>query len=551
MTTFGGNNKHFNSTHTMMNKVISMLTLAALLPQCISAQQNATVQRDPESCTSIMVGKDASTDGSVITSHTCDSWYRNWLTMTPAADYKTDTIMNIYEGRMHTETSTDQTGMTVKGTIPQASHTFSYLDTAYPCANEKQLAMGETTISGRRDLRNRQGMFMIEELERVALQRCTTAREAIKLMGELIKQYGYGDTGECLTIADPKEVWHFEVFGEGKDKVGGVWAAVRIPDDHIGVSANIPRISTLDLKDTDNYMASDNVYDVAKKLGYWDGKSEFKFWKAYGGPRSGGNYKAFSIREYFIFNTFAPSLHLQYDAEELPFTIKPEKKISVQDVLAMFRQTYEGTEWDVTKNLNIEVKDRTTGETKTQKSPKANPWMRPDEIAMLNGIKDDAVTSVRNIAVPQCAYATVIQLRSWLPDAIGGLVWLSMDNPGQSPRVPIYVGATDVPASFKICSNHRYRDDSAAWHFRRTNKLAALKWGTCRKTLEKNRDHFEEKGLMETPLVESKYKEIAASKGEAAAREFLTDYSRDFAGAALLRWDEMFGQFWHENHFGF
>lgn len=533
-----------------MNKTLCLLLVAFLLPQAIGAQAPEQ-QGDPESCTSIMVGKDASTDGSVITSHTCDSWYRNWLTITPAADYKNDTIMNIYSGRMHTETSTDQTGMTVKGTIPQAHHTFSYLDTAYPCANEKQLAMGETTISGRRELRNPDGMFMIEELERVALQRCTTAREAIKLMGELIKQYGYGDSGECLTIADPKEVWHFEVFGEGKDTKGGVWAAVRIPDDHIGVSANIPRISTLDLKDTDHYMASDNVYDVAKKLGYWDGKSEFKFWKAYGGPNRSGQYKAFNIREFFIFNYFAPSLHLDYDAEELPFTIKPEKKVSVQDVLAMFRQTYEGTEWDVTQNLNVEVTNRETGEKTIEKSPKANPWMRPDEIAMLNGIKDGTVKSVRNIAVPQCAYATVIQLRSWLPDAIGGLVWFSMDNPGQSPRIPIYVGTTDLPASFKICSNHRYRDDSAAWHFRRANKLAALKWGTNRKVLEKNRDHFEEKGLMETPLVENKYKEIAADKGEQAAREFLTDYTRDFAGAAMLRWDEMYLQFWNENHFGF
>ena len=126
--------------------------------------------------------------------------------------------------------------------------------------------MGETTISGRDTLQNPKGMFMIEELARVALQRCTTARDAIQLMGKLVKEYGYGDSGECLTIADPDEVWHFEVFGEGKDNIGGVWAAVRIPDDHVGVSANISRISTLNLKDPDHYMASENVFDVAKKI---------------------------------------------------------------------------------------------------------------------------------------------------------------------------------------------------------------------------------------------------------------------------------------------
>ena len=211
------------------------------------------------------------------------------MTVRPAADYKEGEMENIYDGRMHTEWVEDMSKVVVKGQIPQVSHTYRVLDTSYPCLNEKQLGMGETTISGRDTLRNKNGMFMIEELQRVALERCTTAREAIKLMGELVKQYGYGDSGECLTIADTKEVWIFEIFGEGPDKIGGVWAAQRIQDDEVAVSANIPRISTLNLKDKNNYMASDNVFDVAKKLGLWDGKEPFKFWKAYGGPNYSGD----------------------------------------------------------------------------------------------------------------------------------------------------------------------------------------------------------------------------------------------------------------------
>ena len=278
-------------------------------------------------------------------------------------------------------------------------------------------SIDQSTITGKRELRNPKGMFMIEELQRVVLQRCTTAREAIQLMGELIKKYGYADSGECLTIADPNEVWHFEVFGEGKDKIGGVWAAVRIPDDHVGVSANIPRISTLNLKDKDHYMASENVFEVAKKLGLWDGKEPFKFWKAY------GNKKAFSVREFFILDQLAPSLNLDYEAEELPFSVKPEKQLSATDVMAFLRQTYEGTKWDVTKNLKVTVKERGSEKVDTIISPKANPWMRPDEIKMLKGLNNEAVTQVRNIAVPQCAYSTVIQLRSWLPDAIGAKIF--------------------------------------------------------------------------------------------------------------------------------
>ncbi len=527
----------------------ALLMLGLLTANGIAAQSN--YEKDPESCTSIMVGKKATTDGSVITSHTCDSWYRTWVDMVPAATYERDTMMNIYDGRMHTEFVKDQTNVKVKGQIPQAKQTYSFMDTSYPCMNEKQLGIGETTITGRRELVNPNGMFMIEELQRVALQRCTTAREAIQLMGKLVKKYGYADSGECLTIADPKEVWHFEIFGQGKEKIGGVWAAVRIPDEHVGVSANISRIGTLDLKDKDRYMASENVFDVAKELGYWDGKEPFKFWKAYSGKNNSGESKAFSVREHFILNALAPSLKLSYDAEELPISVKPDKQVSVTDVMALLRQTYEGTDLDVTKNLKVVVEDRQTGKKDTIISPKANPWMRPDEIKMLNGIKEGAVKQIRNVAVPQCAYSTVIQLRDWLPDAVGGVVWFSMDNPGQSPRVPVFCGITDFPAMYKICGNHRYREDAALWHYRRANKLAALKWGTSRKVMEKYIRHFEEKGQRELPFVEAQYQSILQTEGEEAARAYLTNYTADFIGATILRWDEMAGQYFIESRFGF
>ena len=522
-------------------KISKFLLIGAFfMTTSVSAQSN--YEKDPESCTSIMVGKKATTDGSVITSHTCDSWYRTWVDMVPAQKYERDTTMAIYDGRMHTEWISDMTKVTVKGEIPQARQTYAFMDTSYPCMNEKQLGIGETTITGKRELRNPNGMFMIEELQRVVLQRCTTAREAIKLMGELIKKYGYADSGECLTIADPNEVWHFEVFGEGKDKIGGVWAAVRIPDDHVGVSANIPRISTLNLKDKDHYMASENVFEVAKKLGLWDGKEPFKFWKAY------GNKKAFSVREFFILDQLAPSLNLDYEAEELPFSVKPEKQLSATDVMAFLRQTYEGTKWDVTQNLKVTVKNKEKEDTII--SPKANPWMRPDEIKMLQGINKDAVTQVRNIAVPQCAYSTVIQLRSWLPDAIGGIAWFSLDNPGQSPRVPVFCGVQDFPALFDICGNHRYRDDAALWHYREANKLAATKWGTYRTIMEKNIQYFEEKGQRELPFVEATYKQILEEKGEEAAKQFLTGYTSDFFGATIVRWDEMTRNYWIQSRFG-
>lgn len=542
-----------------MNKLTKFLSILALGCTCFAAanaqdyytDEADRTQRDPLSCTSIMVGKKASADGSVITSHTCDSWYRTWMTVRPAADYKEGEMENIYDGRMHTEWVEDMSKVVVKGQIPHVSHTYRVLDTSYPCLNEKQLGMGETTISGRDTLRNKNGMFMIEELQRVALERCTTAREAIKLMGELVKQYGYGDSGECLTIADTKEVWIFEIFGEGPDKIGGVWAAQRIQDDEVAVSANITRISTLNLKDKNNYMASDNVFDVAKKLGLWDGKEPFKFWKAYGGPNYSGDWKNYSTREFFIYTSLAPSLGLTEDMEEMPLGVKPEKLVTVEEVARLLGSYYEGTEKDLSGCLKVAQRNRKTGEMDTIVSPVANPWMRSDEIALYAALGDDKMKWTRTVAVPQCAYSTIIQLRDWLPDAVGGVVWMSLDNPGESPRFPIFCGTASLPGVLKVCGNHRYRDDSALWHYRQTNKLATVRWGTCRKTLEPARDYFLKKGMRELPFVEETYKSILEKDGNEESEAFLTNYTADFVGATILKWDELYRTYWRQFWSGF
>ena len=531
-----------------------LLLSTALL--CLAAT-GIQAQTERDACTSIMVGKKASTDGSVITSHTCDSWYRTWMKMVPAKDHKAGTKTAIYEGRMHTQSAEDSTKMYKKGEIPQVSHTFRFLDTAYPCLNEKQLGIGETTITGRKELRNKQGMFMIEELERIALERCSTARDAIRLMGELIKQYGYGDSGECLTIADKNEVWIFEVFGEGPKKIGGVWAAVRIPDDHIAVSANICRINKIDTNDKENYMYSDNLFDVAKRMKLWDGKEEFSFWRVF----SGGNYfnekKNYSVREHFIMNALAPSQQFSDQVEDLPLSVKPDEKVSVERVMQLLGSYYEGT----AKNLsgrhmipNPKRKDKdgkiVESEPDSIVSPFSNPWMRPDEINMYYAMGDSTMKNIRTVSVPWCAYSTVIQLRSWLPDEVGGVAWVALDNPGQSPRFPIFCGTTKLPKMLEICGQHTDRDDAALWRYRKANRLATVRWGTYRKTMEPARDYFIDKGMRELPFVEKAWQELHATDTK-KAQQMLNGYTADFFGATIIRWDEMARHFWRQTWGGF
>lgn len=546
----------------MNYKLIKHTLLATLLVAATLTVGAQTDETTPEgmkrmSCTSIMVGKRASTDGSVITSHTCDSWYRTWMTMTPARDYERDTVTAIYDGRMHTQTPQDSTKMYRKGVIPQVRHTYRYLDTAYPCLNEKQLAMGETTIGGLDTLRNRQGMFTIEELQRIALERCTTAREAIRLMGQLVKQYGYGDSGECLTIADKNEVWIFEVFGEGPKKIGGVWAAQRIPDDEIAVSANISRIGRLNLNDPDHFMASDNVHDVARRLKLWDGKQEFSFWRVY----SGGNYlkepKNYSVREHYIMNALAPTLHLSDTIQELPLSVKPDSLVSVERVMALLGSYYEGSD----KNLsgrhripNPKRKDKqgnlVANEPDSIVSPVSNPWMRPDEINMYYAMGDSAMKNIRTVSVSWCAYSTVIQLRSWLPDEVGGVCWMALDNPGESPRFPIFSGTTELPKLLQVCGQHSDRDDAALWHYRKANRLATVRWGTYRKLLEPLRDYYVHKGQRELPWVEQSWQSLNAADPN-AAQQMLNGYVADFFGATIVRWDELARHIWRQQWTGF
>lgn len=537
----------------MIKKFLISLTVCISLSQTLIAQSIFDQVNDPyfgETCTSILVGKKASTDGSVITSHTCDGKYRTWVTIEKGEKFKNDTVTAIYKGLLKTENRWDMRNVKKVGEIPQTKETYTFLNTAYPSLNEKQLAMGETTITGAKILVNDNGMFLIEELQRIALQRCTTAREAIQLIGKLIKEYGYGDWGECITIADKKEVWQMEIFGEGPDKIGGVWAAQRIPDDHVGVSANIARISEINLKDKEHFMASENVFEVAKKLNLWDGVAPFKFWKAYGNVK-----KPYTIRDYFILNTFAPSLKLSMEMEELPFSVKPEKKVSVNDVIALYRETYEGTKYDMTQNMKYVKKKfndkREVISQDTVLSPIAHPWLTGHERNMLNYLNENAINFQRTVAVSWCSYSHITQLRDWLPDEIGGLMWFSLDNPGQSPRIPIFAGTTELPDYFNYCGQKRYRSDAAIWQYRKANKLATLAWQETHEEMMGEVAYFEQKVNTESKFLEQQVSTLISNGKRTDANKLLTHYTKDFTGATMLRWKELEEFYWNKFGMGF
>ena len=523
-----------------VNPRYSITFIFFLCTSVFSQAQYADIENDgpgyADNCTTIMVGKRASTDGSVMTSHSCDGNYRTWLEIYSHQKFEPGALHPVYAGMLHTQEAWDMTKVIQKGEIPEVSETYAFLNTAYPCLNEKQLAIGETTIYGREELINPGGMFLIEELEKIALQRCKTAREAIALIGKLAEEYGYGDLAECISLADPKEVWQLEIAGSGKGKPSSIWCAQRIPDENIGVCANIPRISVIDFKNPNYFMYSTDLQNVAKSLGYWDGVEPLRFWKIINGK------KPFSIREFYILSSLAPSLNLSYDAEELPFSVKPEKKQSPRDIMKFFRETYEGTKWDMTRNLFVTVKEKDKGGKEIEKqvkTPVISNWMNNDIRTLLNEIKPGLVERQRTIAIAGCSYSHVIQCRDWLPDEVGAIAWFSFDNPGESPRIPIFSGVLSLPVSFGICGQPRYRPDAAIWSFREANRLATVNWSRGRMLIEPAVQEFEDKAFSELPSVEKTVVELIKDGKNEEAKKFVTSYTNSFAGSAMRRWEDM------------
>lgn len=484
----------------------------------------------PEGCTSITVGKQATADGSVITSHTDDSHRtRSWMDVIPAAKHKKGATSKMYKRDAANDKAMPTYKHTEIGEIPQIEETFSFINTAYPCMNEKQLAMGESTFGGRDELQSDEGLIDCQRLCQLMLERTTTARDAIKMAGELIKEYGWNDGGECLTIADKKEVWHFEVVGPGKGKRGGIWAAQRVPDNHVSCNANASTIKEIDLDNPDYFMASENVFDVAKDNGWWKPEDgPFKWNYAYA-PKSRNSIAA-RRREWRIFDMLAPSLNLSPNAQDYPFSVKPDEKVTMEKLVDVFQDYYEGTPYDMTRSITSTDKDG-----KTITSPLANPFMPYDQLNISNvsggwySVNKEKGSirflGERTIARWYTMYATIIQCRDWLPDEVGGVVWLAQDNAATSIYVPFYCGIQDLPVSYKTPGRvNGYTRESAWWAFNRLGTLTAQRWGDMRHDVDSVWKPMQTELFLNQAEIEQKALELH-KKNPMEARQFLQGYS--------------------------
>jgi len=455
----------------MFSKKAIPLALAALavlvfaggvgLDRSVRPDVAAALEFDPasEACTVIMVGREASTDGSVMSTHAadcgvCDFVWRH----IPAADHKPAAKRRLYnidqirtwppsEGGKWAAVLKDPTAVE----IPQPAHTYAYHHSIFGYMNDQQLAIAESTIGNVRKIGNPTPTpaTNITMLTLLAMERCRTAREAIKLMGTLAEQHGYGfhDGGEMLAVSDPQEIWVFEIMPVGplwtpqSGKPGAVWAAQRVPDDHVAVCTNESIIGELDLGNPDFFMASAHVESYAVEAGLFDPKAGKPFsWKRAYSPTEGSAVSTGGRRSrtWRFFDLVAPSGKFKPETPNMdfPFSVKPDVKLSPRAVMALTRDKSEGSIFDPVRGL------------------RGGPFQNPNYYR-----------GTRLISVPNVEYTTLTQCRSWLPAPIGGIVWVALGAQDTSCYVPFYAGATDVPASFTVGDHFIVDRKSARWAF--------------------------------------------------------------------------------------
>lgn len=470
-------------------------------------------------CTNFLVGKKASADGSTFITYNADSYGMfGRLVYYPAAQHAPGTMRQIYDGDTNEH----------HGQIAEAPVTYSVMGNI----NEHQVAITETTFGGREELVDTAGIIDYVSLMAIALQRSKTAREAIAVMTSLVQEYGYASSGESFSIADPNEVWILEMIGKGSGRRGTVWVAVRIPDDCIAVHANQSRIHKFDLKDKRNVLYSKDVISFARERGYFNGKdADFSFSAAYA-PADFGSQRYCDARAWSFFNRWVDGMDRYLDfvdgkhigtAEVMPLYFKPNRPVTLKELMMSNRDHYEGTPFDITHDAGAGIYEA--------------PY-RPTPLSF--EVDGKTYFNERPIATQQSAFTVVAQLRGNLPNAIGGILWFGNDDPNMIAYTPVYCCADRVPPCYdKINANDiTFSWDNAFWVCNWVANMTYPRYSQLFPSVEAVRDRLEDGYIARQADIEKQALALYETS-PAEARKFLTDYTVETAQNMLGEWKKL------------
>jgi len=461
-----------------------------------------------------MVSRGASADGSTMITYSADAPFQPKLLLVPGGTHEPGETVDVAgweEDR-------------VSGKIPQAPRTYKVVG----LMNEHQLTLGETTTGGRRELRNPEGLLDYDALMLLTLQRAKTAQEAITTIDALTREHGYCSSGETIAIADANEVWVMEIIGRGPGLKGILFVAARVPEGCISASANMARITTFPRNDPENWRFSPDVVDFAQQKGFYDPArdGEFSWRDAYHPDPTNLSKRGCGTRIWSIYRRAAPSREWPTDwhrgvagAEDYPLFIKPDSKLAVRDVMALMRDHYEGTPFDMTQGVD------------------AGPFQSPVRFRELSWKVDDVTYCwERPIATQQAGFVMLGQCRGWLPDAVGGIYWFTPDDPYTSCFLPLYCGIDALPQAYTRGTYDEYSSDSAWWTFNLVSNLTYDRWSRIVPDVLAEQQEHEQwflqrqaavdqaaTALAEDPRALSRYlTEVAVGSGEALFADWST-----------------------------
>jgi dipeptidase len=472
-----------------------------------------------QACTNVLVSAGASADGSVMISYLADAGgFMDPLYYYPGGEYKPGDSLDIicwHYGHL-------------LGRIPQVAKTYRVIGNM----NEHQVAIGETTFTGRPELGKANGFIDYGAMMYIALQRAKTAREAIKIMTGLVDAHGYNSTGESFSIADKNEAWIMEFIGKGEHGQGAVWVAARVPDGYIAAHANQARIRKIDWNDTENWMWSDDLVSFAVQMGWFGAnqpREEFSFVDAYNPPDC-ESLLLCEGRVWSIFRRAAPEQNFPAEywrcvqgAEPYPLFVKPANKITVQDMIGLVRDHFHDSPFYAGVGFDA--------------GPFNNPYRwRPIYFTLEEGGQKYAWP--RTISQPQTGFSFVSQSRNWLPDPIGGIFWYSVDDTYSNAYMPLYVGMQRAPKSLTTGNIVDFDWDSAFWVFNLVANYAYGLYSYIIKDIQEVQQEVETRSYTMTKAVDVAAKALYDTNRE-MMYEYLTDFSVNNAEYTVQRWREL------------
>ncbi|MCC8145336.1 MAG: C69 family dipeptidase [Bacteroidales bacterium] len=468
-------------------------------------------------CTSLLIGKKASADGSVMITYSADSYaVYGELYFNPAGKFDPKTTMEMHDW---------ETGRYL-GPIQKAAQTNNMVG----YINDHQVCIGETTFGGRPELQDTTGIMDYGNMIFLALQRAKTAREAIKVMTDLVEEYGYYSSGESFSIADKNEIWIMEMIGKGVGRKGAVWVAVRIPDDCIAAHANQSRIHQFPLNDPENCIYSKDVISFAREMGYYEGSDQqFSFANAYN-PLDWGGLRFCEVRVWSFYNKYAADDASQWipyilgeDPTPMPLYVKPKEKLSLKNIMDMMRDHYEGTPFDPTQDVG------------------AGPYHSPYRFNPLSFQLDGKKYGFeRPISTQQTAFFFVGQMRDYLPDEIGGVLWFGTDDANISVYTPMYGCMTDVPDCYKVGTGdmNSFSWNSSFWINNWVANMVYPRYNQILPDIREAQKELEEKFITDQVEKEKEFAALLKINREEAIKQ-ITQYSIGAAQTYFDKWKNM------------